>query len=108
MWFRLWLAAVLAEMVGFAGPAMSTDFVCDLCTEMPEPSDGGRTYVFKIREGVKWHDGSPLTAHDVAASWRKIVNPSPGVTSARQSFYVMVDKIEAPDPQTVAFRLKFT
>jgi peptide/nickel transport system substrate-binding protein len=88
-------------------PASPTDFVCDLCTEMPEPSDGGKTYTFKIREGVKWHDGSPLTAHDVAASWRKIVNPSPGVTSARQSFYVMVDKIEAPDPQTVVFRLKF-
>src|SRR6476469_10616190 len=45
-------------------PASPTDFVCDLCTEMPEPSDGGRTYVFRIREGVKWHDGSPLTAHD--------------------------------------------
>src|SRR4051812_3640847 len=88
-------------------PASPTDFVCDLCTEMPEPSDGGRTYVFKIREGVKWHDGSPLTAHDVAASWRKIGNPWPGVTSARQSFYVRVDKIEAPNPQTVVFRLKF-
>ena len=161
MCFRLWLAAALAAMVGFAGSAMAgevpkrggtltylipadappsfdghreathatvhaaapfysvlirvnpnnpaspTDFVCDLCTEMPEPSDGGRTYVFKIREGVKWHDGSPLTAHDVAASWRKIVHPPPGATSARQSFYVMVDKIEAPDPQTVVFRLKF-
>src|SRR5689334_12513131 len=88
-------------------PASPTDFVCDLCTEMPEPNDGGKTYSFKIRGNVKWHDGSPLTAHDVAASWRKIVNPPPGVTSARQSFYVMVDEIEAPDPQTVVFRLKF-
>ena len=85
----------------------STDFVCDLCTEMPQPTDSGKTYTFKIRQGVKWHDGSPLTAQDVAASWQKIAVPPAGVTSARQSFYIMVDKIEAPDPETVVFRLKY-
>ncbi len=88
-------------------PGSSTDFVCDLCTEMPQPTDNGRTYSFKIRDGVKWHDGSPLTAYDVAATWRKIADPPEGVTSARQSYYVMVDKIETPDPLTVVFRLKF-
>src|SRR5438094_7877669 len=77
-------------------PASPTDFVCDLCTEMPAPTDGGKTYTFKIRQGVKFHDGSPLTAYDVAASWRKIVDPPEGLTSARQSFYIMVDKIETP------------
>src|SRR5947207_12370381 len=41
-------------------PSSTTDFVCDLCTEMPQPTDAGRTYAFKIRDGVKWHDGSPL------------------------------------------------
>ena len=67
-------------------PSSTTDFVCDLCTEMPQPTDGGKTYTFKIRDGVKFHDGTPLTADDVAASWRKIVYPPEGVTSARQSF----------------------
>src|SRR5205085_10504683 len=70
-------------------PASPTDFVCDLCTEMPTPTDGGKTYTFKIRDGVKWHDGTKLTAADVAASWHKIVDPPEGVTSARQSFYIM-------------------
>src|SRR5438876_11960834 len=88
-------------------PASTTDFVCDLCTEMPQPTDDGKTYTFKIRDGVKWHDGSPLTAADVAASWNKIIFPPEGVTSARQSFFMMVDKVEAPDPTTVVFRLKF-
>src|ERR1700681_4454746 len=50
-------------------PASTTDLVCDLCSEMPQPTDGGRTYTFKIRAGVKFHDGLPLTAADVAASW---------------------------------------
>jgi peptide/nickel transport system substrate-binding protein len=88
-------------------PSSPTDFVCDLCTEMPTPTDGGKTYTFKIREGVKFHDGTPLTAADVAATWQKIIHPPEGITSARESYYVMVDKVEAPDPATVVFRLKF-
>jgi peptide/nickel transport system substrate-binding protein len=52
-------------------PSSTTDFVCDLCAAVPQPSDSGRTYTFKIRDGVKFHDGAPLTAADVAASWNK-------------------------------------
>jgi peptide/nickel transport system substrate-binding protein len=88
-------------------PSSTTDFVCDLCTEMPQPSDGGKTYTFKIRDDVKFHDGSPLTAADVAASLNEIVFPPEGVLSARASNYLMVDKIEAPDPETVVLHLKF-
>src|SRR5881275_1905332 len=78
----------------------SPDLVCDLCTEMPQPTDGGKTYTFKIRQGVKFHDGTPLTAADILASWNKIVFP-------RQSNFMMVDKIEVPDPSTIVFKLKF-
>src|SRR5690349_16181172 len=85
----------------------SPDLVCDLCTEMPQPTDGGKTYTFKIRQGVKFHDGTPLTAADVLASWNKIIFPPEGAVSPRQSNFVMVDKIEAPDASTVVFRLKF-
>jgi peptide/nickel transport system substrate-binding protein len=88
-------------------PSSTTDFVCDLCTAMPQPTDGGRTYTFKIRDGVKFHDGSPLTAADVAASWQHIIYPPEGVLSPRESHYMMVDTVEAPDPTTVVFHLKF-
>ena len=63
---------------------------------MPKPTDNGLTYTFKIRKGVKFHDGSPLTAQDVAASWNKIVHPPKGVASARENNFVMVDTITAP------------
>jgi peptide/nickel transport system substrate-binding protein len=88
-------------------PSSTTGFVCDLCTAMPQPADSGRTYAFKIRSGVKFHDGSPLTAADVAASWEHIIHPPEGVLSPRESHYVMVDTVDAPDPTTVVFRLKF-
>jgi peptide/nickel transport system substrate-binding protein len=88
-------------------PSSTTDFVCDLCTAMPQPTADGKTYTFKIRSGVKFHDGSPLTATDVAASWEHIIHPPEGVLSPRESHYVMVDTVEASDPATVVFHLKF-
>src|SRR5262252_4297039 len=88
-------------------PASTTDFVCDVCTEIPEPSDAGRTYAFPIRDDVRFADGSVLTAYDVAASWNKIVNPPEGVISARRGYYSMIDKVEALDAKTVVFRLKY-
>ena len=88
-------------------PASTTDFVCDLCTEMPKPTDGGKTYTFKIRQGVKFHDGTPLTAADVAKSWQMIVFPPEGILSPRQENFGMIEAIENPDPETVVFRLKF-
>ena len=68
---------------------------------MPAPTDGGKTYTFKIRSGVKFHDGSPLTAADVAASFNKIIFPPEGVLSPRSSTFEMVEKVESPDPETV-------
>jgi peptide/nickel transport system substrate-binding protein len=86
-------------------PAVTTEFVCDLCTKIPQPTEDGKTYTFKIRQDVKFHDGSQLTASDVAASFHKIIFPADGQLSARSSNYLMVDKVEAADPSTVVFRL---
>lgn len=88
-------------------PADTTRFVCDLCLEVPKPTDGGKTYTFKIRTGVKFQDGSPLTAADVAASWHEIIFPRKGVLSARANWYSMVDEVGAADATTVVFKLKF-
>ncbi len=88
-------------------PADTTQFVCDLCTSIPKPTDDGKTYTFKIRTDVKFHDGSPLTAADVASSWHEIIFPRKGVLSARQNWYSVVDSVESPDPTTVVFKLKY-
>ncbi len=89
-------------------PQATGDFLCDLCEgSVPAPTDGGKTYTFKIRKGVKFHDGTPLTAHDVKATFDKIVFPPEGIISTRLGQYTMVESIEAPDDFTIVFRLKF-
>ena len=86
----------------------SSDFVCDLCVGgVPEPTNGGKTFTFRIKEGVKFHDGTPLTARDVKATYDRIVFPPEGVPSDRKAFFNMVDSVEAPDDTTVVFNLKF-
>ena len=86
----------------------SSDFVCDLCVgDVPEPTNGGKTYTFKVKEGVTFHDGTPLTAQDVKATYDKIIFPPEGIPSARKAFFNMVDSVEAPDDTTIAFNLKF-
>ena len=88
-------------------PSSTTDIVCDLCVAMPKPTDDGKTWTFKIRQGVKFQDGSLLTADDVAASFNEIIFPPQGVLSPRLSNFMMVEKVDATDPQTVVFHLKF-
>lgn len=69
-------------------------------------SRDNKAYTFKIHKGVKFHDGSSMTARDVKASYEKIIFPPSGVISVRQALYSVVEKVEAPDDYTVIFRLK--
>ena len=69
-------------------------------------SPDGLTFTFKLRQGVKFHDGSEMTSRDVKASYDKIIFPPAGVGSTRKGQYALVAAVEAPDPYTVRFRLK--
>ena len=39
-------------------------------------SEDGKTYTFHLREGIVWTDGTPLTAHDFAWSWKRMLHPA--------------------------------
>lgn len=70
-------------------------------------SPDGLTYDFKIRDGIAFHDGSMLTSRDVKASYDHIINPPQGVLSPRKALYTAIDSVEAPDAQSVRFKLKY-
>ena len=83
-----------------------TRVVGDLAESWAVSSDK-RTYVLKLRRGVKFHDGSELTSRDVRATYEKIINPPPGVTSVRKGEYLEIETVQTPEPYIVAFKLKW-
>lgn len=46
------------------------------CAESYEISDDGTVYTFKIRHGLEWSDGTPITARDFEYSWKRICDPN--------------------------------
>ena len=66
-------------------------------------SPDGKTYTFKLRPNVKWHDGKPFTADDVVFSFTKYL---PATFARTKLIMEQVESITAPDPGTVVFKLK--
>src|SRR5258705_12663601 len=64
------------------------------------------TYTFKLHQGVKFHDGTPLTSADVKATYDRMRNPPKGVVSPRQATFADIGTIETPDAQTIIFKMK--
>jgi peptide/nickel transport system substrate-binding protein len=61
--------------------------VADLAEEVPAPQDDGKTYVFKLRKGIKFSNGDPVTVKDVVASFQRIFKIS-GPTAG--TFYNLI------------------
>ncbi|MFG3697704.1 ABC transporter substrate-binding protein [Micromonospora sp. NPDC047620] len=76
-----------------------------LARELPAMSADGRTVTVKLRDGVLFHDGSPLTAQDVVFTYQAVLDPK--VDSTLRSDLDMLASVTAPDPSTVVFSLKY-
>ena len=75
-----------------------------LVSEIPTVENGGvsedlKSITYKLKEGVKWSDGSDFTAEDVVFTWEYCTHPEGGC--AQKSYFDGVASVEAPDPQTV-------
>ncbi|WP_206612797.1 ABC transporter substrate-binding protein [Paenirhodobacter populi] len=65
-------------------------------------SDDGLTYTFKLREGLKWHDGAPVTAEDCIAS----LNRWGARDNAGKILMAKLDSMTAADDRTIVLKLK--
>jgi peptide/nickel transport system substrate-binding protein len=78
------------------------NIVSDLA-ESWDISPDGLTITFKLRQGVKWHDGAPCTAQDVLFTYQTMVDPK--TPTAYSGDYLQVKKAEALDDYT--FRVTY-
>ena len=84
------------------------DLVPDLIEEIPTVANGGitadmLTYTYKLRDGVRWHDGTPLTSADVKFTVDVIMDERHNVEA--RSGWELIEAIELPDERTVVFKL---
>ncbi len=78
------------------------EIIPDLATHWENPNP--TTYRFFLRRGVRFHNGNTLTARDVRFTLLSLLDGT--LTSPKTSTYRVIDRIEAPDEQTVEFYLK--
>ncbi|MFE2523845.1 ABC transporter substrate-binding protein [Streptomyces sp. NPDC059382] len=96
-----------------------SELVPDLATDLGTPSDGGRTWTFTLKEGVKYEDGTPVRAQDVKYNVERSFAPdlTGGPDYAAQ--YLAggenykgplqgqhLDSIKTPDDRTIVFQLR--
>lgn len=87
----------------------SNHLVPELVTRIPSRENGdisadGTRITYRLRRGVRFADGKPLTSADVVFTYRAIMDPRNNVLSV--DAYQRIASLSAPDPYTVAVRLK--
>ena len=82
------------DRTGAIVPALATSW---------RTSEDGLTWIFTLREGVMFHDGTPLTTADIIAKFERAMDPDSGHTNA--GYYAAIDSVTAPDDKTIVFTL---
>ena len=84
---------------------------CLICVELPTLENGGAVrektpdgkdgvaVTYRLRDGLTWGDGAPVTSDDIRFTWEVGKHPESGVTGA--DVYQRIWKVETPDAQTV-------
>ena len=72
--------------------------VPELAEKEPEVSEDGLTYVFTLRDGLKWSDGEDLDANDIVYSWNRFYDPN---TAADYSYLIDSSNIGVKEDGTL-------
>jgi peptide/nickel transport system substrate-binding protein len=84
------------------------DLTGALAKDVPTPSSDGLTYTFKLRDGLKWSDGQPITADDVVFTYKIAYDAAykDFASPRRGDLETYIDSVTAPDPTTVVIKTK--
>ncbi len=80
-----------------------------LAKEIPSTANGelaadGMSVTWKLKDGVKWSDGTPFTSADVKATWQYIMKPETGATDI--ATFEPIASIDTPDATTAKITFK--
>ena len=100
-------ASLILEPLAWIGPDGKP--VAALAADIPTIDNGGiskdqKSVTWKLKQGVKWSDGTPLTADDVIFTYQYVADPK--TASTHKNITDGVDKVEATDPNTVVVTYK--
>lgn len=112
MYTQMWFATLAMDLIQ-RGLWMYDDhqnFVPELAVEVPSRENGGisedgRTVTIRLRQGMRWHDGQPVTSADVRFTYDAIMNPK-NTVDTRYPYEDYIEAVETPDDDTVIIRFK--
>lgn len=98
--------------------AQGSELVPDLAEDLGTPSNGARTWTFRLKPGLKYEDGTPITAQDVKHNVERSFSPDlPGGPDYAARYLVggkdyrgpaegkHLDSVKTPDARTIVFEL---
>ncbi|RCG32929.1 ABC transporter substrate-binding protein [Sphaerisporangium album] len=110
------------QLTGYRKGADGIKLVGDLATDTGTTTDGGKTWTFTLKDGLKWQDGTPITSGDIKYSVERLYAPfiTEGPTYLQQWLVKgdyrkayegpyngkSLDAVETPDDKTVVFHLQ--
>ncbi len=112
----LYVAAQVVQNLVQLQPGTISTVIPVLASELPTVSSDGLTYTFKLRTGIKFHDGTDFNADAVVYNYDRWKNYTAGDLQDNAYYYGAVfggfgdksniDSVTASDPTTVVFKLK--
>ncbi len=107
MSYAFWIGQL--TLLGLAEWDDKGNFVPELAADVPTTANGGvspdgLTITWKLKPGLKWSDGAPLTSADVVFTYEAIMDEANVVT--QRSAYESIASVEAPDALTVVIKFK--
>lgn len=100
-------AVMMHVMEGLVGLTENGD-VAPLLAAKVDVSGDGKTYTFVLRDGLKFHNGQPVTSADVAWTWKRYLDPATKwrcLSEFSGKGLSKIDGIDTPDPKTVVFHI---